>query len=126
MTDVVSVPEVATHAQRAGDGRWVLILACPHCGRRHVHGGGRDDAPDYGPRVAHCGGRERAADYVLIAAPDGMPRPVARPRAGRGKRLPEVASRDAHETYPSQLRKRRRPMSLDTLGGSVVRVAEAS
>jgi len=93
MIDIAHVP---AYAERRGDGAWTLTIACcPLCGHRHRHGGGRDDAPVYGHRVAHCAGRDRAGDYILIPAPDGMARPVAR----RGKAVARGGApmTDAHD-----------------------------
>ena len=82
MADIVHIP---AYVERAPDGVWIASITCPHCERRHVHGGGAGRLPSLGHRVGHCVGRDRAGDYVLVPGPADMPRPVARPRAGRGK-----------------------------------------
>jgi len=77
---VSTTPEIPTYAKRAPDGRWDLLVHCPHCGAIHHHGGGAGRLPSLGHRVSHCVGRDRAGDYILVAGPAGMARPVARPR----------------------------------------------
>ena len=34
----------------------LVVMRCPHCGRRehHLHGAGSDAGPNYGHRLAHC------------------------------------------------------------------------
>ena len=32
----------------------VVVIKCPHCGRRHEHGWGYGDDADPGHRLAHC------------------------------------------------------------------------
>jgi hypothetical protein len=49
------------------DDLWV-VDHCPHCGRRHTHGGGLLDGDPrayLGSRVAHC---HAGPDYVLVEA----------------------------------------------------------
>jgi len=84
MIDIVPVP---AYVERHRDGSWDLFIHCPHCGAIHRHGGGAGRLPSLGHRGGHCVGRDRAGDYILVAGPAGMARPVARPRAGRGKPL---------------------------------------
>jgi hypothetical protein len=43
----VSVRRSGTHG--------LVIMHCPHCGRRdHLHGTGNEAGPDFGHRLAHC------------------------------------------------------------------------
>jgi len=86
-------PEVSAYAERAANGVWIASITCPHCHAVHRHGGGAGRLPSLGHRVGHCVDRDRAGDYILIAGPPGMARPVARPRAGRGTQVREVAPR---------------------------------
>lgn len=64
--DQLAAPIVPAVAHRSRPGAaWSLIVAkCPHCGRRHLHGGGVGEQPEGGHRIAHCvaGGR---VGYVL-------------------------------------------------------------
>jgi len=47
--------KIKATAKRARDGVWCLIIErCPYCGKRHQHGGGDGDVPQYGWRQAHC------------------------------------------------------------------------
>jgi hypothetical protein len=57
-------PTVTETAHRAPSGIWSLIVdCCPHCGKRHLHGGGGGATPEGGHRAAHCyAGR----GYVLV------------------------------------------------------------
>jgi len=90
MIDIAHVP---AYAERHRDGTWDLLLTCPYCGAIHRHGGGTGRLPSLGHRVGHCVGRDHAGDYILVAGPAGMARPVASPRAGRGKQLHGMAPR---------------------------------
>ncbi len=57
-------PEVVARAKRCRDGTWGLIVACPHCGREHMHGGGDGERPGlYGHRYSHC---EGSPSYRLV------------------------------------------------------------
>ena len=54
-------------AKRAKDGLWTLKGICPHCGKKHTHGGGTGREPLLGHRVAHCGQEGRPNNgYMLI------------------------------------------------------------
>ena len=58
-------PRVEARAIRSpSTGVWCLLVICPFCWKRHMHGGGDDSEPFYGYRVSECliGGR----DYDLI------------------------------------------------------------
>lgn len=50
---LTGTPCAVAEAQHGREGWW-LTLTCPHCGERHLHGGGDGEAPDGGHRVAHC------------------------------------------------------------------------
>lgn len=60
MTD----PIVTATASRVR-GCWILEIVCPHCGRRHTHGGGDGPVPSAGHRVAHCR-HPRARGYFIV------------------------------------------------------------
>jgi hypothetical protein len=61
----------------------VVVERCPHCRRRHLHGGGDDPEPDLGARVPHClTGPHPDYDLVETAASR-----IARAAAGREGRL---------------------------------------
>lgn len=49
------------------EGIHLVILKCPFCGRKHLHGGGGSDG-GAGHRVAHCPPGTPGADrgYVLV------------------------------------------------------------
>jgi hypothetical protein len=63
-------PRAIVTAERSPrSGVWILTVArCPFCGKRHSHGGGSDETPDFGYRNSHCitgpGGT-----HELVAAP---------------------------------------------------------
>lgn len=62
------VPVVAV--KRGTHGR--LIITCPWCGRRHVHGDGGAAGPSFGHRLSHCATKHRPAGrfdlgYELVA-----------------------------------------------------------
>lgn len=68
-------PEVrvfrATQVPDGDGGRrvWLLTIICPHCGRKHTHGGGGDALPGRaGHRVSHCmpGVPGRDLGYTLV------------------------------------------------------------
>ena len=62
-------PTVPATASLATDGVWRLALRCPHCGERHLHGGGDGDSPEYGHRQSHCAaGGGRGYSLVPVAA----------------------------------------------------------
>ena len=46
-------------------GNQVKLIGCPFCGKKHLHGAGRSEGPDFGHRLAHC-----ADDDLLIALRD--------------------------------------------------------
>lgn len=56
--------------RRKGDAWIWLLLSCPYCGRRHVHGAGIDGTVD-GHRVAHCWKPSPRSDrgYFIRKAP---------------------------------------------------------
>lgn len=51
-----NVPNVpADVISKSWDGVWLLTVKCPHCGKRHTHGGGDGARPArFGIRVSHC------------------------------------------------------------------------
>jgi hypothetical protein len=56
--------KVEARATRYSDGVWGLIVRCPYCGKRHLHGGGSGDIPHYGNRLSHC--PEPPRNYELV------------------------------------------------------------
>jgi len=69
-TDAGDPPRVETAAVWSERSRcWALtVLRCPFCTRRHFHGGGSEETPDFGFRLTHCvtgaGGQ-----YELVPVP---------------------------------------------------------
>jgi hypothetical protein len=58
---------IAEKVTRASDC-WLLKIRCPHCGKRHTHGGGPlDEPPTAGHVQAHCRKRTPESDrgYVI-------------------------------------------------------------
>lgn len=59
----------ATRSKR--DGVWhIVVHKCPHCGKRHKHGGNDGDTPSLGHRVADCenGVPNKSYGYYLALA----------------------------------------------------------
>ena len=78
-----TVPLAAAVLVREGGLWYWQIVRCPHCGRRHHHGGGskNQDPRDFlGPWVSHCGTGWR--EYWLV---DGDEAPARVRRRTRGK-----------------------------------------
>jgi hypothetical protein len=69
------------HVRRRGR---LLILQCPHCRKRHVHGdGGQRGRGMHGHRLAHCRNpRDAGVGYVLVEVSEPQTVPTARPPAG--------------------------------------------
>lgn len=44
---------------------WLVRIKCPHCGKRHTHGGGTAPEPDLGHRLPHCATTETRPGYWL-------------------------------------------------------------
>lgn len=60
-----------THVTEHGNGQVILHIVCPHCGRAHSHGGGRDlsIARDFlGHRASSC----TALHGYVLTDPDGL------------------------------------------------------
>jgi hypothetical protein len=64
----ISPPAAAT-AKRGRDGTWGwTVAACPHCGKKHFHGGGDGERPAFlGHRISHCITGKNVG-YVLVEA----------------------------------------------------------
>ena len=77
------LPEIPTYVERASNGVWDLLVACPFCGDAHHHGGGRDAHPDLGLCLSHCLADGLVSSYVLIAGPAAMVKPEPKSRAWR-------------------------------------------
>jgi hypothetical protein len=77
-----TVPLALALLVREGTLRYWRVLACPHCGRRHHHGGWAGDADPrqfLGPRLAHCGTGARRG-YWLVDAGEAPTRARLRTR----------------------------------------------
>ena len=79
-----TVPLAAAILVRHSWGWQWVVPRCPHCGRKHTHGGGgrHDDPRQFlGGRVAHCGAGEWR-EYYLVDAGDA---PVQARRRARSE-----------------------------------------
>lgn len=81
-----NAPLIRTQTTTARDRPPVvcLVVACPHCGAEHWHGGGPSIMLAHkhlGQRVAHCAHKEATNRGYVITDPNGLlPYRVARAR----------------------------------------------
>ncbi len=68
-----TIPTVAGQLTR-GETCWQLVIdRCPHCGRKHVHGGGPiGERPYGGHRVSHRLNKGRNPGYTILIDREAM------------------------------------------------------
>ncbi len=70
-----AVKKVVELTDRANRGTRLLIVTCPHCGKQHIHGGGKvgEDIQLYGGhRTPHCWTNIPNEGYE-VTIPAGIP-----------------------------------------------------